>query len=174
MEGLDARTGMAFVFVLHLPPDRDSNAAAMVQRWTPMRVHEAEDGMRLEPDCVYVIPPDHDLFLRQGRFHATSPRTKSVRHHQVDLFLKSLAVDAKQHAIAVILSGGDGDGAEGIAAVKFHGGLTFAQDQSARIDSMPRHAQETGCVDNVLAPAQIAAELSAIARASRRAARAAV
>lgn len=171
MEGLDAQTGMAFVFVLHLPPDKESLVTEIVQRWTGMPVYEAADGLRLQADCVYVIPPDHDLFVARGRFHAKRPRTKNLRHHQVDIFLKSLAVAAGRRAIAVILSGGDGDGAEGLAAVKFHGGVTFAQDGSARVESMPLNAQATGCVDNVLAPSQIAAELNAIARAERRAVR---
>lgn len=166
--GLEADTGMAFVFVLHLAPDRESALTTIIQRWTTMHVAEAADGLRLEPNCVYVIPPDHDLFVVQGHFRVVYPRTKSVRHHQVDLFLHSLAIAAGRRAVAVILSGGDGDGAEGIATIKFHGGVTITQDASARIDSMPEKAQATGCVDEVLSPAQIAAELNTLARTARR------
>jgi two-component system, chemotaxis family, CheB/CheR fusion protein len=167
LAGLDSDTGMAFVFVLHLPPGRESALVDVLQRWTPMRVCEAADGLLLEPNSVYVIPPDHDLLVERGHLRTKFPRTKSVRHHQVDIFLKSLAADAGRHAVAVILSGGDGDGAEGIAAIKFHGGMTLTQDTSARVDSMPEKAQATGCVDEVLAPAQIAAELNALARNAR-------
>lgn len=164
LRALEPQTGMAFVYVLHLKPDRESLATRVLQRWTEMPVRDATDGQRLEANCVYVIQPDHDLFLEGGCFRTASPRTMARRHHQVDIFLESLAEDAGPRAVAVILSGGDGDGAQGLAAVKFRGGVTIAQNfGSARIPSMPENAVETGCVDDVLAPAQIAAELNALA-----------
>lgn len=163
---IDPETGGAFVFVLHLAPDRKSSLTNVLQRCTAMRVFEAANGMRVERDSVYVIPPDHDLFVEQGHIRTSWPRTKTHRHHQVDIFLESLARDAGARAVAVILSGGDGDGAKGIAAIKFHGGFTLTQDASAQVDSMPESARATGCVDEILSPAQIAAEINAYARRS--------
>lgn len=168
LRDLDPDTGMAFVFILHLKPDRESAAAEVLQRYTSMPVAEAQGGMPLAADHVYVIPPNHDLLLRGERFEATSPRTMEGRHHQVDIFLKSLARDCGPRAVSVILSGGDGDGTEGCGAVKRAGGTTFAQDASAKVDSMPRNATKSGCVDDVLTPEQIAAELSALGRATKR------
>lgn len=167
LAALDAKTGMAFVFVLHLAPDRVSAAAKVLSQWTPMPVEQADDGVSFRANHVYVIPPNCDLLVRGDHFITTTPRTMSSRHHQVDIFLKSLAAFGPR-AIAVILSGGDGDGTEGCQEVKLAGGHTFAQDASAKIDSMPRHAAASGSVDDVLSPAQIAAELNAISRTSRR------
>jgi two-component system, chemotaxis family, CheB/CheR fusion protein len=157
-------TGMAFLFALHLAPQHESELDEILGRSTEMPVTEARDGMVVKANHVYVISPNHDLQVQQGVIRAKHPRTMSIRHHQADLLLISLAHDYGARAVAVILSGADGDGAQGLAAVKFQGGRTFVQDATARIPSMPENALATGCVDEELAPAKIAEELNALAR----------
>ncbi len=164
---LEPDTGMAFVFIPHLHPTH-RGVMKELQSWTPMPVFTAEDGMEPAANAVYVIEPNCDLFLKRGMFRSVSPRTFASRHHQVDFFLKSLAMELGSAAIAVILSGGDGDGTEGCALVKARGGITFAQDSSAKVDSMPFQAISMGCVDFVLSPLQIATEISALGRRDTR------
>lgn len=161
-------TDLAFLFALHLAPQHESRLAEILQRSTKMPVQEARDGMTVKANHVYVIAPNSDLQVHQGIIRAKNPRTMSQRHHQADLLLLSLAHDYGPRAVAVILSGADGDGAEGLAAVKFQGGRTFVQDASARIPSMPEKALATGCVDEELAPAKIAEELNALGRHAGR------
>lgn len=168
LEELDINTGLAFVFVPHLPPDYPTDPAVRLRAWTRMPVEIAVQGMRPLADHVYVIAPNHDLALRAGAFQSTLPRTFDKRHHQVDIFLKSLADALGSKAVSVILSGGDGDGVEGTQLIKKYGGLTFAQDDSASVTGMPRRARQTGAVDFVLTPRQIAAELSALGRLRER------
>jgi len=162
-------TGMAFVFVPHLHPSH-RGVTCELQQWCVLPVVEAMEGTSPAADTVYVIPPNSDLTLARGVFHTLTPRTFTQRHHQVDIFLKSLALEAGPAAISVILSGGDGDGTEGSAQIKARGGITFAQDSSAKVDSMPFHAIQAGAVDFVLSPMQIGAELSAMGRRDARAA----
>jgi two-component system CheB/CheR fusion protein len=168
LERLRTDTDIAFVFALHLAPNKDSRLADILQRSTTMPVVEAEDGIPVEANHVYVITPDSDLFVQQGMIRAKHPRTMTQRHHQADLLLISIAHDYGPRAVAVVLSGSDGDGAEGLAAVKFQGGRTFVQKlSSARIPSMPKNALATGCVDEELAPAKIAEELNALGRGNQ-------
>jgi two-component system CheB/CheR fusion protein len=89
------------------------------------------------------------------------------RHHQVDLFLISLADAVGARAVGVIFSGGDGDGTEGCLRIKAKGGRTFAQDRSAEVDSMPLHAIASGCVDAVLSPIELSKELVRMAVSAR-------
>ena len=125
-----------------------------------MPVTVAQDNEIAVENHVYTMPPNAQLTITDGRFRL-APRTEEpVRHKPFDRFLKSLAVDCHERAIAVVLSGYDGDGSEGFIAIKAQGGITYAQDQSALVDQMPRHAMATGCVDQVLPPGQIAEHIS--------------
>ena len=125
-----------------------------------MPVSLAADGMLVNANHVYVISPNTNLLLEGNAFKVVSPRTMSQgRHKQVDCFLISLADFMGARAIGIILSGGDGDGTEGCKHIKAKGGITFAQDLSAEVDSMPLHAQASGCVDFVLPPKKISEEL---------------
>jgi two-component system, chemotaxis family, CheB/CheR fusion protein len=153
-------TGMAFVLIQHLSPDRESLLTEILTRATPMLVSQAQDGMIVEPDRVYVIPPNAKMVLDAGVLHL-SPREKVFgKYMPGDAFLTSIAADLGNRAIAVVLSGGDGDGTLGLTAIKAAGGVTFAQcEDTARFDSMPTSAIATGNVDFVLSPEQIAAEL---------------
>lgn len=158
-------TGMAFVLILHLSPDRESLLAEILTRSTKMLVRQVQQGTIVEPNRVYVIPPNAQMKLSEGAFEL-SPREKVFgKYMPGDAFLTSLAADRGNRAIAVVLSGGDGDGTAGLTAIKVAGGVTFAQcEDSARFDSMPTSAIATGNVDFVLSPEQIAVELVDISR----------
>jgi chemotaxis response regulator CheB len=168
LEVLPSNTGMAFVFISHLSPTGDSVLAHLLSRSTNMPAIQATDGMPVQANHVYVIAPNTDLFLENYIFKVVSPRTmRKGRHKQVDTFLISIAETVGARAIGIILSGGDGDGTEGCKLIKANGGTTFAQDLSADVDSMPLHAQASGCVDFVLPPDKISEELTKIALSSR-------
>jgi two-component system, chemotaxis family, CheB/CheR fusion protein len=166
-------TGMAFVLIQHLEPDRSSLLAEILARVTKMLVCEVQHGMRVEPNRVYVIPPNAKMLLIDGVLEL-SPREKVLgKYMPGDAFFTSLAADslAERHghqgyqAIAVVLSGGDGDGSVGLTAIKAAGGVTFAQcEDTAKFDSMPNTAVATGHIDFILTPEQIAAELVKLSR----------
>lgn len=155
---------MAFVLVQHLDPLHESALVQLLARVTSLPVQEVTNELRVAPDHVYVIPPNTDLGITRGVLRLR-PRSQSrTPHRSIDHFLEALAEDQHELAIGVVLSGTATDGTVGLEAIKAEGGITFAQDSSARYDSMPRSAVAAGCVDYVLAPERIAAELAAIAR----------
>jgi two-component system CheB/CheR fusion protein len=164
LAAVPANTGMAFVIVAHLLPTASSELVKILSRCTIMPVKRTVTGMPIEANSVYVIPPDADLLIVQDAFQVATPRT--IRNVQVDLFLTSLATAMGPRAIGIIFSGYDGDGAAGIERIKAQGGTTFAQDKSAEIDGMPLSARETGCIDFVLPPEDIPAELLRLVRST--------
>src|SRR5205085_4848715 len=140
-------------------PNHHSMLAEILSRATPMPVREAVQGMQLEANHVYVIPSNVDLTIADGSLKL-APRTPGA-HRPIDRFLQSLVDQCGSRAIGVILSGTGSDGAAGVEAIKAAGGVTFAQDAaSAKFASMPQTAVATGCVDFVLPPEGIAAELA--------------
>ena len=160
LDALPPNTGMAFVVIAHMSPTSESLLASILSRKTGMPVVQASEGVSIEANNVYVIAPNTDLLIENYAFKVISPRTMSQGHHkQIDCFLISLAELMRSRAIGIILSGGDGDGTEGCKHIKAMGGVTFAQDLSAQVDSMPLHAQASGCVDFVLSPEEISREL---------------
>ncbi len=164
LQALPSDTGLAYVLVQHLDPKHVSLLNELLQRQTPLPVKEVLNGMRVEPNQVYVIPRNTNMTIERGVL-TLSPRPNARVNMPIDTFLRSLAVDQKRRAIAVILSGSASDGSLGVMAIKEAGGITFAQDtESARFDSMPRNAAATGCIDLVLPPAQIAVELARLGR----------
>lgn len=153
-------TGCAFVVIQHLKADTRSLTPGILSTITSMPVAAARDGETALPNHVYTMTPNAQLTIADGRFRVT-PRTEApVAHKPFDRFLNSLAIDCRERATAVILSGYDGDGSAGFIAIKAHGGMTYAQDHSAQVDDMPEHAIATGCVDHVLDPVQIAERIS--------------
>ncbi|MGB8698748.1 MAG: chemotaxis protein CheB [Thermosynechococcaceae cyanobacterium] len=162
---LPTDTGMAFVLIQHLSPDHESLLPEILGRVTAMPVRQVQDQMRVEPNTVYVIPPDAQMTLVDGILRL-APRQKSDgKYLPADIFFESLATDRGNKAIAVVLSGMDGDGAQGVKAVKMAGGVTFAQsDTTAQFNSMPNTAVATGNVDFVLPPQTIATELTNLSR----------
>ena len=165
LRALPIDTGMAFVLVQHLEPSRESVLTKLLARATAMPVQQVREGMRAEPNHVYVIPANADLSLMHGLLHIVGRKAPAGRHLPIDYFFRSLAETLKSQAIGVILSGTASDGTAGLHAIKVEGGITFAQEPgSARFDGMPRSAIAAGCVDLVLPPERIAAELARLAR----------
>ncbi|HXO20029.1 MAG TPA: chemotaxis protein CheB [Thermoanaerobaculia bacterium] len=163
LQELPVDTGMGFVLVQHLSPTRASLLAEILSRSTKMPVREVADELRVEPDHVYVLPPDRDMILRAGALHLLPRQEARGQHRPIDHFFRSLAAEQRHQAIGVILSGTATDGTLGLEEIKAEGGITFAQDDSAQQTSMPRSAVATGCVDFVLPPDGIARELGRIA-----------
>lgn len=162
---LPADTGMAFVLVQHLDPNQKSLLSEILARTTAMPVQEAQEGMAIAPNQIYVIPPNTLMTLHQGCLHLRPRNAGSRVSRAVDTLLNSLAEDRGNRAIAVILSGGERDGSQGLEAIKAAGGITFAQTaDSAQVSSMPNTAIATGQVDFILSPEAIAAELTRISR----------
>ncbi len=162
---LPSDTGMAFVLIQHLDPRHKSMLAELFSRQTTMSVKEVTDGMFVEPNHAYVIPPNASMTI-SNRTLRLGPRIDSRgAHMETDRFMRSLAEDQGNRAIGVILSGTGTDGTLGMMEIQAHGGVTFAQDEStASYDGMPRSAIAAGCVDYVLPPEGIAQELTRIAR----------
>jgi two-component system CheB/CheR fusion protein len=161
-------TGMAFIVVQHLDPTHESLLHEILAKNTTMAVLLATAGQTIQPDHVYVIPPDGLLTVREGLIEVKPRPSGPERSLPVDLLFSSLAVAYGEGAIGVLLSGGDADGSLGLRAIKDAGGFTFAQEpDSARFPMMPTHAIETGCVDLVLRPTAIAGELARLSRRFR-------
>jgi two-component system, chemotaxis family, CheB/CheR fusion protein len=156
----DAPTGMAFVLVQHLAPDHESRLVDLVARQTTMEVREVEDGVTVEPDHVYVIPPACTMALREGRLRLHTPKEPRGHRLPIDFFFRSLAEDQGERAMCIVLAGTGSDGTLGIREVKGHGGLVLAQDpETVEYGGMPRSAIATGMVDHVLTPAEMPARL---------------
>jgi two-component system CheB/CheR fusion protein len=157
-------TGLGFVLVQHLDPEHESALTQILTRATKLPVREATDLMRVEGDHVYIIPPNTILTIEQGCVRLEPRRSDDRPQRSIDVFFESLAHDQRGRAIGVILSGTASDGTVGLEAIKAESGITFAQDESAKYDSMPRNAVAAGCVDFVLSPEDIAKELARIAK----------
>jgi len=147
-------SGMAFVVIQHLDPHYVGMMPELLQRITPMKVFQASDWLKVEPNCVYVIPPNKSLSILDGTLHLSNPiETRGLRL-PIDFFFRSLAEDQQEKSIGVILSGMGSDGSLGVKAIKEKNGLVLVQDlKSAKFDSMPRNAIESINVD-IVAPAE--------------------
>jgi two-component system CheB/CheR fusion protein len=144
---------MAFVLVQHLAPDHKSLLTELVKRFTWMQVFAVEDGMVVQADCVYVIPPNRDLTLLGGRLQLLEQTTPRGHHLPIDFFFRSLAQDQGERAIGIVLSGTGSDGTLGIRSIKGEGGMAMAQTpESTEYSGMPQSAIATGLVDYILPP----------------------
>ncbi|MFA6448076.1 MAG: chemotaxis protein CheB [bacterium] len=158
----DADPGMAFVLVQHLAPDHKSILTDLVKRYTRMQVFEVEDGVRVKPNCAYIIPPNRDMAFMDGTLQLLEPVESRGQRMPIDFFFRTLAHDQRERAICIVLSGTGSDGALGVRAVKGEGGMAMAQNpESTEFDGMPRSAIATGMVDYVLPPAEMPARLIA-------------
>lgn len=145
---MPSNSGLAFVLVPHLDPNHPSALRSLLASYTAMPVVEATDGLAVQPDHVYIIPPNAEMGIRDGRLRVARPSRPRGQRTPIDVFFASLAADQGENAVSIILSGTGSDGTIGTAAVKEHGGLTLAQfGGTLKYDSMPRHAQETGLID---------------------------
>ena len=162
LRALPINTGAGLVIIQHLAPDHASNLAEILSRATMMPVCEVCDEPEVEPNRVYVIPPGRNMIIAGGKLQLL-PQDRYGRRRGIDQFFSSLAGDCGHKAIGVVLSGAMSDGTLGLEAIKAAGGITFAQNDSAQHDSMPRSAVASGCVDFVLPPDKIADEIARIA-----------
>ncbi|MFV8749905.1 CheR family methyltransferase [Nannocystaceae bacterium ST9] len=160
--GLPRAPGMVFLVGMHLDPSRPSALVELLGHAGPLRVEAASDGQAPQLDTMYVAPPRMQLLLIDGRMKLVSNGKTSA--HPIDAMFRSIADDAGDRAIAIVLSGSGNDGSSGLAAVRAAGGITFAQDRSASFSSMPQSAVERSVVDHVLPPAEMARELLALGR----------
>src|SRR5271156_5082911 len=153
---LPAGTGMAFILIQHLDPTHASMMVDLLAGHTPLKGQQAAEGMPLEREHVYIIPPGAYLSIRGGALRLSQPRERHGARLPFDFFLRSLAEELGERAICIILSGTGSDGSVGLKAVKEKGGLVIAQDpDDAEYDGMPRSAITTGSVDLVLPVAEI-------------------
>lgn len=148
------KSGMAFVIVQHLDPTHKGMLVELLQRGTAMPVVQAKDRLKVEPDHVYVIPPNKDMSLLHGQLHLLPPASPRGLNLPIDFFFRSLAEDKQERSIGVILSGMGSDGTLGIRAIKEKGGAAFVQSlSSAKFDGMPRSVADAGLAD-VIAPVE--------------------
>ncbi|MFO0760236.1 MAG: chemotaxis protein CheB [Byssovorax sp.] len=152
--------GLAYVVVQHLSPDYKSMMVELLSKCTRMPVQRADDGMVVEPDHVYLIPPKKNLEIQRGQLRLTDKIQLAAPNLPIDIFFRSLAAERGERAIGVVLSGTGSDGMRGLRAIHEVGGLTLAQEPgSARFDGMPRSALATGVIDYVSAPEAMPAQL---------------
>ena len=161
LENLPEQTGMAYVLISHLAPDKPSYLTEILSRHTAMPVRSIEEGVRPEPDQVYILPPGLTAHLDLGSFR-TERRDASARIRlPIDDFFRSLSSDQKSYSVGVVLSGADSDGALGLRAIKGEGGLSMAQSpETAEQKGMPATSIEMDHVDFVGSPAEIGVELA--------------
>lgn len=156
---LGPRPELALVVLHHLDPTHESGLVEVLSRATSLSVVAATDGARVEPNRVYVLPPNAGLRIQAGVLRLVDRVDTGGLHLPIDQFFESLAIDQESLAVGVVLSGTGFDGAHGVKAIKAGGGIALAQDSTAQQTSMPESAIATGCVDFVLPPAGLAREL---------------
>ena len=155
-------SGMAYVVVQHLDPTQKALLPELLQRVTAMPVHEAEQGMPIAANTVYVIPPNTELTLANGALQLAKPIEPRGMRLPINVLFSSLATTFGTRAIAVVLSGMGADGTLGMRAIKAVGGLTVVQEPaSAQFDSMPKSAITADCADIVAPPEELAARIQA-------------
>ena len=159
LKNLAPDTGMAFIYVQHLSPDHKSMLTSLLAKTTTMKVQEVENKVLMKPNNIYVIPPDKEMDVVKGHIHL-KPRPDVPKFNlPIDILFTSLSLTYKENAIGIILSGSASDGTKGMKSIKHEGGLTFAQDDTAKFNSMPKSAIAAGVVDFILSPKEIAREL---------------
>ncbi|WP_188130581.1 PAS domain S-box protein [Neomesorhizobium albiziae] len=161
-DSMPTDSGCAFVVVLHLDPTRESEMARILSGRTKMPVAQVKDGMRIAPDHVYVIAPDTELKVRDGELHVSKPSVRRGQRHPVDSLFGSIAVEHRERAIAIVLSGTGSNGTEGLKDIRAEGGMSLVQSpETAKFDGMPKSAIDAGMADHILAPEEMADALLA-------------
>jgi len=154
-------SGMAFVVVQHLSPDFKSLMDELLARHTDLPIRLVEDGMVVEADHVYLIPPKKEMIIAGGKLLLSERDRQHERTLPIDVFFRSLAQDCGRRAVAIVLSGGGSDGSRGVRAIHEAGGLVIVQDiESAQFDGMPKTARDAGVASFVLAPQEMPAVLA--------------
>jgi two-component system CheB/CheR fusion protein len=156
LDALPAVTGMAFILIQHLDPNHESMLVELLTRHTAMTVLPATEGLRIEPEHFYVIPPGSYLSISDGALHLSPPQAPHGSRMPFDFLLHSMASQVGARGVCVVLSGTGADGSLGLRAVKDKAGMVVAQDPAeAAYDGMPRSAIATGAVDRVIRVAGI-------------------
>ncbi|MGI8635785.1 MAG: CheR family methyltransferase, partial [Segetibacter sp.] len=166
MQNLPIDTGMAFVYIQHLDRSHESALVPILRRATLMNVFEVQDGTSIQPNHLFIIPPNTDMTLDGGVFKLSERAKAPIKHSPVDLFFISLAEKRREGSIGIVLSGTASDGSLGLKAIKEAGGITFAQDESALFQSMPKTAIGEGIVDAIMSPGEMAQELARLSQNS--------
>ena len=162
---LPASGNLSFVIAQHLSPQHRSMMVELLSRETKIPVVAINNGVTIRPNTIFIAPPNSDVFYRSGKLVLRAPLESIGPKPSVDHLFNSLATGLGARAIAIVLSGTGSDGANGLRAVKAHGGITFAQEpSSAKYDSMPRAAMTIGGADLILPPTEIAGKLAVIAQ----------
>ena len=160
LANMPLNTGMAFILVVHLDPTHASIMPELLQKSTKMKVLQVKDGMKVQPDSLYVIPPNKDLGILNGTLQLIDPSEAPGHRMPIDYFLRTLAEDQKERAICIILSGMGTDGTLGLRAIKGELGMVMTQEpRTAKYTGMPQSAIVTGLVDYLLPPEKMADEL---------------
>ena len=168
LTALPPNTGFPYIIVQHLSPDYKSLLGEILSKYTAMPVIQVEDGMEVQPDCVYVIQPGKNMRISHGKLLLSAQKEKEL-NLPIDMFFRSLAEEAGAHAIAIILSGTGSDGTNGIKDIKENDGMIIVQDlDTSKFDGMPRSAMRTGLVDAQISPESIALELQHISASVQR------
>ena len=161
---LPSNTGMAFVIIQHLAPNHKSMLVDILGKYNSMPITEIEDGMLVERNHIYMIPPKYNVEIHNNVLNLKEQNSQEISH-PIDIFFRSLANAYENRSVAVILSGTGSDGTNGIRAIKEQNGMIIVQSpESAKFDGMPRNAISTGFVDLMLKPDSIARELAHIAK----------
>lgn len=161
LSALPSNTGCSFIIIQHLSPDYKSLLCEILSRHTVIPVIQAEEGMIVEPNHIYIIQPRKNMRIHNGRLRLSAHREHEL-NFPIDFFFRSLAEEAGNRAIAIILSGTGSDGSQGIVSVKENGGLILVQDDTAKFDGMPKSAIRTGVVDAQMTPELMATEITHI------------
>lgn len=164
LDVLPTDTGASFILLQHLPPSHESMLADILSCITSMPVTEVRDEPPVEPNHVYIIPPDRDMIISGGNLQLFPRSETHGQYHPIDTFFRTLAEDQGRNAIGVVLSGAATDGTLGLEEIKSADGITFVQDGTAEHGGMPQSAIASDCADFVLPPGRIAEEIARIAR----------
>jgi len=151
--------GMSFIYVQHLSPDYESLLSSLLSKSTRMKVQQATDNVEMKPNNFYIIPPNKEMSVADGHIKLLPRKKGKVGNLPIDIFFSSLAEKHDENVIGIVLSGTGSDGTKGLKIIKQEGGLTFAQDGSAKFSGMPESAIAEGSVDFVMPPKEIAAAL---------------
>jgi len=163
LKNLPSDTGMAFIYVQHLSPDHKSMLTDILSKHTAMKVQEIHEMDEIKPNTVFVIPSNKGIEVTDGHIKLIS-RSVSSTADAINILFSSLALAEKQRVIGIVLSGSANDGTLGLKAIKEEGGITFAQDDTAKFSSMPKSAIAAGVVDFILSPKEIALELARLSK----------
>jgi two-component system CheB/CheR fusion protein len=160
LSNIPGKSGMAIIIVQHMDPIHKSGLVDILARYTSMKVLQVEDGVQVLPDHVYIIPPNKDMGILNGKLQLMEPVEPHGFRRPINYFFTSLAQDQEDKSVGIILSGFGSDGSIGLKAIKAKGGVCIAQDPStAGSDGMPTNAINTGLVDIVLAPEEMSEKL---------------